>query len=43
VGEGNTLLDVALQTLDAGIHQCLLLISNVGKRVGGLLSAIGLE
>jgi len=43
VGEGNTLLDVALQTLDAGIHQCLLLLSDAAKRVNGLLGTVGLE
>lgn len=43
VGEGDTLLDVALQTLEASIQQCLLLLGNVGQRVRDLLSTVGLE
>jgi len=42
VGESDTFLDVALQALEGNLKERLLLVSNVGKDVNRLLSAVGL-
>ena len=42
MGKGDSLLNVALETLDASIEQRLLLVRDVGQDVGGLLSTVGL-
>lgn len=40
--EFNTLLDVALETLDASLEELLLLIGDTVKDIDGLLNAVGL-
>lgn len=42
VGKGDTLLDVALQALDGGLQQRLLLGGDVPEDVDGLLGSVGL-
>lgn len=42
VGKGDTLLDVALQALDGGFQQRLLLGGEVSEDVDGLLGSVGL-
>jgi hypothetical protein len=43
VGKGDTLLDVALQALDGGLQQRLLLSSEVSEDIDCLLGAVGLR
>lgn len=42
VDKGNALLDVALEALDGGLEERLLLVSNAVKNIDGLLSTVGL-
>lgn len=42
MGKGDSLLNVALETLDASIKQCLLLVRDAGQDIGGLLGTVGL-
>jgi len=42
VSERNTLLDVALQALDSGLQECLLLVGDIGEDIDGLLGTVGL-
>lgn len=43
VGEGDALLDVALQARNGGFQQSLLLLGDVAQDVDSLLSSVGLE
>lgn len=43
VGEGDTLLDVALESLKSLSKEFLLLLSNVTKDIDGLLGTVGLD
>lgn len=43
MSEVDALLDVALQALNRGLEQSLLLVGNVAQDVDGLLGAVGLE
>ncbi len=43
VGKGDALLDVALQALDSGLQQRLLLGSQVSEDVNCLLGSVGLQ
>jgi hypothetical protein len=40
VGEGDTLLDVALETINTGLEEGLLVVVEVAERVNGLLSTV---
>ena len=42
LGKFDTLLDVALETLDAGLEELLLLVGDTIKNVDGLLDTVGL-
>lgn len=43
VGKGDTLLDVALEALNSGLEEGLLLFGDVAKDIDGPLSTIGLK
>lgn len=43
MGKGDTLLDVALETLNRGLEEGLLLFGDVAKDVNSPLSTIGLN